>query len=82
MEGHDRQDVDFVALNAVENAVGESAGEATSDISAQHGPCRWVSDNVEDCGMNLQGEIIAQADFALLVVLDRVVKFGVRFRVK
>jgi hypothetical protein len=67
MEMHDRENVDAVWFDAVQDPIRESVRQASSDLSLQNCPGLSVFKNALYGGVDLKGKLVSEALPALFV---------------
>lgn len=79
---HDCNDKDAGRFEAVENTKGEPIHKTSPNVLFDDRPGRWVSHDAPYGRKDFEGEVVAEAGFLVLVVLDSRTKLRFCFGVK
>lgn len=79
---HHSKDEDEIMIQRVDNTVGKPTGLTPPNILFKNRPRPWETENILNCRMDFDGEIVAQAWLATFIIVDGVQEFRLCFRMK
>jgi hypothetical protein len=82
MQVHNRENVNAIGLNAIEDAVREAAGQTAADLIFQNRPCEWIGQDVLHGGVDLQREVLTKSLLATFIIRDALKEFSLGFWMK
>ena len=82
MEMHHGENEDDIFILGINNAIWKTPGLVTTDVTFKNSPSSWETENILDCGVYFNGEIVTETRLTLLILAYGVEKFSLSFRVK